>query len=361
MPVMNSVTFIVHDVLQAEGFTPCQRAYIGKTNTAQRAYDTFRSAMSPFADYPVTLACLAQYAVPEWIEYIKAHPKWRVQCHGLRHARYDVMDFDDAVKELQRAKGSLEQTFKCAVTELYVPYNKYNDSTRDAAHKAGMVEIRGVRTPTHYKKSLGKAGRVDFHYWNPKDVLWAKKVYDRIALRPIFVVGAPRSGTTAYMRSLACVHNAVALKEKEYIWKKDYDRNYYYTRTLIDSGKKHVVDKNCRNSLRLPQILKEFPGAAIHHIVRDGRAVALSWWKWSQKTNKKDQTLRGAAQQWVRYIKYLSADLPESAKEVRYEHLCDTDDSFTSCNYKWQTELTEEQKELVLSIQGPYLKELGYI
>jgi peptidoglycan/xylan/chitin deacetylase (PgdA/CDA1 family) len=355
------IKWIVHDVLQQGGITIMQHGQ-GVKNQGD-LFKSFKSAMRQFEGTETTLLCLAEGVkdVP-WVKYIKNHPEWKVQCHGMRHARYDQMSAEQMYRELWEAKQILERTFGVLITEFYCPYNKYSETTKLVAAQCNMEEVRNFRRPTHYKHNWRTCRRVDFHCWNTRDMRWVRFIRNLLEPQHIFIVGAPRSGTTAYMRWLRDeTPGSMALKEREHIWREGFDREYYYAHKLADNALDILIDKNCRNSMRLPQIMTEFPNAKVHHVIRDGRAVALSWMKWAAKTKKSDQTLKGAAKQWVDYVNFIREHLPEDAIELRYEDLCDRYEYFTNRNFKWHKELTYFQKRQVEKIQGPWLEALGYL
>jgi hypothetical protein len=257
----------------------------------------------------------------------------------------------------------LENAFGTKVTEFYCPYNKYNEKTLRIAAECGMTEIRGYRRPTHCKRRLVHARRIDFHYWNARDMMWVEKIRKVALPRVVYIIGAPRSGTTAYMRWLASKRpDSVTLKENERIWRPNVWRAERYRRLLKRSGASVVIDKNVRNSMRILDIRRQFPDAAFIHVIRDGRASANSWRNWARKTHKKDQSIEHAAQQWVEYVSYIldNRDKLPDYKEVRYEDICRDVDGFVSTNYKWQRDLSESEQKVVLDIQGPLLERLGY-
>ena len=354
--------WVVHDVLQSSHFSYAQRCWLGKPrDIREKLLVAFKDEMEQFADTEVTLLCLGEGVDnKEWVDYIKAHPKWKIQSHGMYHVHHNMMSLSDLRMSLKESKARLEDTFGTHVTEFYCPFNIYNDNTMRVAAECGMREVRGYRKPSHYMHSFARAQRMDFHYWVPSNMRWVRLIKHYQEPRPTFIIGAPRSGTTAYMRWLRDkTPRCIALKEREHIWKPKFNRARYYAQKLADNGRDILIDKNCRNSMRLEQIQKEFPQAAVHHVIRDGRAVAYSWWKWAQKTKKKDQTLVGAARQWVDYLTYIREHL-FNAIEVRYEDLCEQHEYFKNCNYKWHQELSTGQKLAIEAVQAPMLKKLGY-
>lgn len=114
--------------------------------------------------------------------------------------------------------------------------------------------------------------------------------------RPIFVVGAPNSGTRALGRAIALSPDIEDRSEARVLWDKDFhERGNDTLKTADDvrradhirlygnfcyyqwqSGKPVVLNRHPENSLRIHFIKAIFPSARIIHIVRDGRAVVCS-------------------------------------------------------------------------------------
>lgn len=246
--------------------------------------------------------------------------------------------------------------------------------------------------------------------------------------RPIFVIGCSRSGTTIFLdvfrqhSELADWSEAGQILELRY-----YDRECDHLRDETDAtaferrrlqslfgvfvsitGKPRLLNKHPQNSYRIRFLKAIFPDAIFIHLVRDGRAVALSnlaqvkrdrfrqripfgsfpkprnWRNWLDRTGEEQY-----AYQWVDVVEYIR----ETAKselcdrnyiEVRYEEFCSDPagvltalDDFCGLarggrdpqriphdlridNDKWMTVWNEDQKSRVHSIQAALLKELGY-
>jgi hypothetical protein len=113
---------------------------------------------------------------------------------------------------------------------------------------------------------------------------------------PIFIVGAPRSGTKM-LRGAFAVHPDVVIfpSEIDFFWR--YGNEHLSTDDLkveharpevirfirkrfealsARNGVSRVLDKTCSNALRLDFVHTVFPEAYIIHLLRDGRAVAES-------------------------------------------------------------------------------------
>lgn len=114
--------------------------------------------------------------------------------------------------------------------------------------------------------------------------------------RPIFIIGAARSGTTMLAETILSRHPDIAyLSEPNPTWGfgnayKPHDvltesdvtqrgANHIrkvFEKFLISSGKRRFMEKTPRNCLRMPYIRKIFPDAKFVHVIRDGRDVAVS-------------------------------------------------------------------------------------
>jgi hypothetical protein len=113
---------------------------------------------------------------------------------------------------------------------------------------------------------------------------------------PIFIVGAPNSGTRALGQAVSLSPDIEDRSEERVLWDKDFHlRNNDTLKTAEDvtrsdvlrlqgnfcyyqwkSGKRVVLNRHPENSLRIHFIKKIFPSAKIIHIIRDGRAVVCS-------------------------------------------------------------------------------------
>lgn len=113
--------------------------------------------------------------------------------------------------------------------------------------------------------------------------------------RPVFIIGAARSGTTVLGDILSTHPDLAYWLEPKYIWRfgnatlahdvlkasdarkevKKYIRNRFFD-FLNEQGKARFVEKTPSNVFRLPFIYEIFPEARFVHIIRDGRDVVLS-------------------------------------------------------------------------------------
>lgn len=114
--------------------------------------------------------------------------------------------------------------------------------------------------------------------------------------KPIFIIGAARSGTTMLSHHLLAHHPAVAFwSEPAHVWRfghayRSSDRLTardvtprirafiveQFSAFLRESGKSRFMEKTPSNCFRLPFIFEIFPDAKFVHILRDGRDVAAS-------------------------------------------------------------------------------------
>ena len=180
----------------------------------------------------------------------------------------------------------------------------------------------------------------------------------------VFVIGAPRSGTTWLVRMLT-EHRSVASIPKELTifsrymapWVEQYemelahheqgkwsmgmpmlfDRQQFdaLLRDLLDRfyGKvlgtnpaaTHIVDKHPYYSQHLPVIDRSLPEAKFIHIIRDGREVAVSMMSASRRIGFGAREIKGAATNWFQCVtqarRYGAQLGPQRYMEIRYEAL----------------------------------------
>lgn len=110
--------------------------------------------------------------------------------------------------------------------------------------------------------------------------------------QPLFLIGAPRSGTTFLGKCLSSlpeisyhfepiVTKAAARYVYEGIWTRSqakwfYKNVYQWLLRIHFDGDLRFVEKTPRNCLIIPFLAEAFPDAQFIHIIRDGRDVALS-------------------------------------------------------------------------------------
>jgi hypothetical protein len=110
--------------------------------------------------------------------------------------------------------------------------------------------------------------------------------------RPLFLIGAPRSGTTFLGQCLACLpeisyhYEPIATKAAaRYVYEQHWNINkaewfyknvYAWLMRIQLDGDLRFAEKTPRNCFLIPFLSKIFADAQFIHIVRDGRDVALS-------------------------------------------------------------------------------------
>jgi hypothetical protein len=181
---------------------------------------------------------------------------------------------------------------------------------------------------------------------------------------PVFVVGAPRSGT-GLLRDLLRSHPNLAFPDESHFlprfyrahgdpgsdaearalagrilgvrwvraWRVPLDpddfadcRSYaevvsrLYGAVAARDGKQRWGDKTPQYVTEIPTLLRLFPRARVLHIVRDGRDVALS----QIRVRFGPENVYAAARAWKRFVEIGRRDgsrFPENYLEVRYESL----------------------------------------
>jgi hypothetical protein len=163
---------------------------------------------------------------------------------------------------------------------------------------------------------------------------------------PIFVIGAPRSGTTLVRLILdshpriSCGEETHFLRDLEAVVGRNWDlvatygltrgwwiehlRGLYETfqaEVLAQNGKARWAEKDPTYTLHLPFIEELFPTAVYIHLLRDGHDVVASFRdRWGYKS-----AARAARTEWARYVtaaRDLGRRLPEDRfLQLRYEEL----------------------------------------
>jgi len=179
----------------------------------------------------------------------------------------------------------------------------------------------------------------------------------------LFVVGAPRSGTTWLHRMLA-EHPCAAGLEGEltvfsYLqqWAVRYQREKYFIEhgnrrqgipRIFDESEfynglrllafeaygrllerkpeaTHILDKHPGYALCIPLIDRLVPRSRFIHIIRDGREVAVSMISAHKRAGFGAGTITGASRDWATYLRAAKAEGgklgPERYLELRYEDL----------------------------------------
>ena len=163
---------------------------------------------------------------------------------------------------------------------------------------------------------------------------------------PIFVIGAPRSGTTLVRLILdshpriSCGEETHFLRDLEAVVGRNWDlvatyglprawwiehlRGLYETfqaEVLAHNGKVRWAEKDPTYTLHLPFIEELFPTAVYVHLLRDGHDVVASFRdRWGYKS-----AARAARTEWARYVtaaRELGRRLPDDRfLQLRYEEL----------------------------------------
>ena len=188
-------------------------------------------------------------------------------------------------------------------------------------------------------------------------------------------------------------------------WDEEVERRF---KEIIDShlmftGKKRFLSKQTANTQRIRLIDKMFSDAYYIHMIRDGRAVANSllnvrfwndtdiWWLGEKASNwekKGGAAIELCGLHWKRDVEEILKNknlFEDRYIEVRYEdfvsdvkgtmdrvtNFCKLSKSdaysrllpktLSNMNYKWEEQLTVEQKELLDRTIKPFLNQLGYV
>jgi LPS sulfotransferase NodH len=201
--------------------------------------------------------------------------------------------------------------------------------------------------------------------WTSRSLAWRALHPDAKLAAPVFLVGAPRSGTTLAVDLLATHPDVANWSEAGRLWDPiDYhndEADHYFAAERAtpaqiarlhrwcewyrqSHGKARFVNKHPRNSVRIDYLRRVFPDARFIHVVRDGRAVVSSIVTQIRSRARREQQPMGGfcrppgwrallrddlveqtALQWqaiVRYLRERSAALGPDYCEVRYEELC---------------------------------------
>lgn len=152
--------------------------------------------------------------------------------------------------------------------------------------------------------------------------------------RPLFVVGAPRSGTTFLGRCVGALPGVALFQEPAatkrvagYVygqqWAEPAAARYYhavYRGLLALRGGGRFAEKTPRNCFLLPFLLRTFPDAQVVHIIRDGRDAALSH---SKKPWMQPADASGRAQGFGTYARFwIEPDRADAFEQTTTFHRC---------------------------------------
>lgn len=175
-------------------------------------------------------------------------------------------------------------------------------------------------------KFTSKTIRADRRHHQPKNIpLTPKRLVDNIfpnLKQPIFLVGAPRSGTTFLGDCLGALpeisyhFEPVATKAAsrhvyEGTWNFNqsqffYKQVYGWLMRIYGEGGLTFCEKTPRNCFIIPFLYKVFPDARFINIIRDGRDVALSYSKkpWLQAASSDSGKLEPGGYPFGAYPRY---------------------------------------------------------
>ncbi len=194
----------------------------------------------------------------------------------------------------------------------------------------------------------------------------------------------------------------VRLTEEDWQPEADQRLKDIFKLHLEITGKDRFLSKRTSNTQRIRLIARMFPDAHFIHIIRDGRAVALSyqnveWWKdvrlWWAGTTPSEWEKEGrdplelTGLHWKHNLEEIQSNrqVLSNYKEVRYESLvadprsvmlelldfCDLKPSggyeeqlptsLPDMNRKWKENLNESQLATLDDAIGGTLRELGYV
>lgn len=201
--------------------------------------------------------------------------------------------------------------------------------------------------------------------WKP----WYRLVGHRRPLdRPVFIVGAHRSGTSLLARLLGHHADLAHWSEAPEVWDPSHwngrsDLPYFIGRdvhryrrgpeavTEADRRRVHglfgfyvsvlrkrrLLNKSPYNSMRIPWVKALFPDCRVVHIYRDGRAVVSSWkgkveghvegGRYRNPPRDADTFMRALAETWVEVTRQIETSAgrlrPDEFLALTYEALCD--------------------------------------
>ena len=189
-----------------------------------------------------------------------------------------------------------------------------------------------------------------------------KPSYDQIAVRPIFIVGMPRSGTSLVEQIISSHHKVHGLGELNILDTIIYnylsqsnalsDKDFFSIRKKYLDGllnlnfsESIITDKMPINFENIGFILKSFPEAKIIHLKRDAMAVCWSIYKrhFSNKNLGFSYDMRDLAQFYNAYIELMDfwhELFPNQIYDICYENLTNNQEQETRnlldyCELSW--------------------------
>ena len=193
---------------------------------------------------------------------------------------------------------------------------------------------------------------------------------DKIRVKPIFIIGMPRSGTSLIEQILSThskIHGAgelnylqkiidkLGLEKPNNLQNYFYEiRKYYYDQISIISNSEFIIDKLPSNFRWIGFIIKTFPEAKIIHIQRNPMAVCWSNYKNFFVDNGLDFNLTQSdvAQYYSMYLNLMDfwkAKYKKNIVEIQYEIFVKNFESNTKkildyLNLQWEDQLLQYQK-----------------
>ena len=112
---------------------------------------------------------------PEWVQMIKDHKNWEVQCHGLEHKVMKHMSYQDLYLELKHAKEKIQDTFHQKVVEFYPPKHYYSEAMLKACSELGMSLMVERNITGHWFEDKTITS-VYYHFWSPRQIEEAERI-----------------------------------------------------------------------------------------------------------------------------------------------------------------------------------------
>lgn len=189
-----------------------------------------------------------------------------------------------------------------------------------------------------------------------------KPSYDQITVRPIFIVGMPRSGTSLVEQIISSHHQVHGLGELNTLDTLIYDylsqnnalsnkdfflirKKYLDSLLNLNFSESIITDKMPINFENIGFILKAFPEAKIIHLKRDAMAVCWSIYKrhFSNKNLGFSYDMRDLAQFYNSYIELMDfwhKLFPNQIYDICYENLTNNQEQETRnlldyCELSW--------------------------
>lgn len=164
--------FYFHDVLQVSIPNKDQKRELKKYSH----FEIFKMGMKPFENVEgidVILLIMSEGidSQPEVVEYIKAHPKWIIGCHGLNHTKFNRKTREEALHDLTIAKKKIEETFNRPLKIFIPPWLRYNEATKSVCDELGLeIHSKGFFAIKYMDVAkINEYPRIDIHHWVSDD------------------------------------------------------------------------------------------------------------------------------------------------------------------------------------------------